>query len=118
KYAFLGLDTRYNPTREFVDLTARGSIVRYASELNPFVYSLSASLGARRSTHGGGSGLFGLGFDFSLPLGLRSGLGFTPAEVRVAFGGTSTGSEIVTRLLRFDYGLSDRLFLTVQGPLE
>ena len=36
-YAFLGLDTTYNFTRKFVDVTAKGTLFRYSWDLNPFV---------------------------------------------------------------------------------
>ncbi len=117
-YGLIGLDTVYNSSRSFFDVAARGTLLRYSSELNPFVYGVSAELGYRRFDSGGGSGLAGLELDLILPLGKRAALGFAPAAWRVAFGGEHGGSEIVTRLLRFDWRLSDRLALTVNGPLE
>jgi hypothetical protein len=117
-YAFLGLDTTYNFTRKFVDVTAKGTLFRYSWELNPFVYALSGELGFRRYDSGVGAGLAGLELDLGLPLGKRAALGFTPAAWRVAFGGERTGSEITTNFFRFDYFLSDRLALTLHGPLE
>jgi hypothetical protein len=118
KYAFLGLDTRYNPTAGFFDVAARGTVLRYAEDINPFVYSLSASLGYRHYNGGGNAGFLGLGFNFVLPVGYKAAIGFTPAEVRAVFGGPHDGSEVVTRLLRFDYAVSEKLKLSVEAPLE
>jgi hypothetical protein len=86
--------------------------------LNPFVYSVAADLGYRRWNSGGGSGLAGLGLDLILPIGKHAALGFSPATWRVAFGGSKGGSELVTRLLRFDLRIGDRLFLTLNAPIE
>jgi len=118
KYALLGLDTRYNPTAGFLDVAARGTVFRYAEDINPFVYSLSASLGYRRYDGGGNAGFFGLGFDFALPVGYKAAVGFTPAELRAVFGGPSDGAEVVTRLLRFSYSVSEKLILSLDAPLE
>ena len=51
-YAFLGLDTTYNFTRKFVDVTGKATLFRYAWELNPFVYALSGEVGYRRYDNG------------------------------------------------------------------
>jgi hypothetical protein len=117
-YAFLGFGTTYNVTRKFFDATATGTLFKYSSTLNPFVYALAGELGYRRYNDGGSAGLVGLELDLILPLGKRSSLGFVPAAWRVAFGGERTGSELTTELLRFDYLISDRLALTFRGPLE
>jgi len=117
-YGLIGLDTVYNSSRNFFDVAARGTLLRYSSELNPFVYAVSAELGYRAFDSGGGSGLAGLELDLILPLGKRAALGLAPAAWRVAFGGEHGGTEIVTRLLRFDWRLGDRLALTLNGPLE
>src|SRR5262249_12492054 len=37
---------------------------------------------------------------------------------RVAFGGERSGSDLVTRLLRFDWRVGDRLALTLNAPIE
>ena len=118
RYALLGLDTRYNPTGGFFDVAARGTVLRYAEDINPFVYSLSASLGYRHYNGGGNAGFLGLGFNFVLPVGYKAAIGFTPAELRAVFGGPSDGSEVVTRLLQFDYAVSEKLHLSVEAPLE
>ena len=118
RYAGLGLDTNYNPTAGFFAVAARGTVLRYAEDINPFVYALTASLGYRHYNGGANAGFFGLGFEFVLPVGYKAAIGFTPAELRVVFGGPSDGSEVVTRLFRFNYALSERLFLSVQAPLE
>ena len=117
-YAFLGLDTTYNATRKFFDVTAKGTLFKYSWELNPFVYALAGELGYRRYDDGSGAGLAGLELDLVLPLGKRSALGFTPAAWRVAFGGERTGSEVTTDFFRFDYFVSDHVALTLHGPLE
>jgi hypothetical protein len=117
-YAFLGLDTTYNFTRKFVDVTAKGTLFRYSWELNPFVYALSGELGFRRYDSGVSAGLAGLELDLALPLGRRLALGFTPAAWRVAFGGERTGSEITTNFFRIDYVIDSRFALTLHGPLE
>ena len=118
RYALLGLDTQYNPTAGYFAVSARGTVVRYAEDINPFVYALTASLGYRHYTAGGNAGFFGVGFDFALPVGYKAAIGFTPAELRAVFGGPSDGTEVVTRLLRFDYAASEKLHLTVEAPLE
>ncbi len=118
RYAFLGLDTRFNPTAGTFDVVARGALLRYSEELNPFVYALSATLGYRHERDAGDAGLLGLAFDIALPLGFRADLGLTPAEARTVFGGSRDGAELVTRLLRFDYLLGDRFLLSLEAPLE
>jgi hypothetical protein len=117
-YGLIGLDTSYNATRNFFDAAARGTLLRYSSELNPFVYAVSAELGYRRFDSGGGAGLAGLELGLILPLGKRAALGFVPAAWRVTFGGERGGSELVTRLLRFDLRLGEKLALTLNAPLE
>jgi hypothetical protein len=117
-YAVAGLDTTYNSSRGFLDVAARGSLLRYSWELNPFIYSVSAEIGYRRYNSGGGSGLAGLELDLLLPLGKRASLGFAPAAWRVAFGGPQSGTDLVTRLFRFDLRVGERLFLTLNAPIE
>jgi hypothetical protein len=117
-YGGIGLDTTYNATRGFLDVTAQGSLLRYSWELNPFVYAVSADLGFRRWNSGGGSGLAGLELDLILPLGKRAALGFSPAAWRVAFGGEKTGTDLATRFLRFDLRVGERLILTLNAPIE
>ena len=117
-YAFLGLDTTYNFTRKFVDVTGKATLFRYAWELNPFVYALSGEVGYRRYDNGDSTGLLGLEVDLALPIGRRLALGFTPAAWRVAFGGDRTGSEITTNFFRIDYVIDSRFALTMHGPLE
>ncbi len=117
-YAFLGLGTRYDPTAGVFDVGARASVLRYAEDINPFVYELAATLGYRAAKEGSGQGVFGISFDFVLPVGFKAAVGFTPAEVRTVFGGTGGGAEVVTRLLRFDYKLSDGVQLSLSAPLE
>ena len=117
-YGGVGLNTTYNATRGFLDVTARGSLMRYSWELNPFVYAVSADLGFRRWNSGGGSGLAGLELDLILPIGKNAALGFSPAAWRVAFGGQQTGTDLATRLLRFDLRVGERLFLTLNAPIE
>jgi hypothetical protein len=119
RYAFLGLDTSWNPTRHFVDIAARGMLIKYSEDLNPFLYALSAEVGYRQYTDGGGgAGLVGLGFDLVLPVGLRATLGFQPAGLRVTYGNDRAGPELVSRFFRFNYKLKDGLFLSVDAPLE
>jgi hypothetical protein len=117
-YAFLGLDTTYNATRKFVDVTAKTTLFRYSWDLNPFVYALSGELGFRRYDSGVSAALAGLEVDLALPLGRRFAIGFTPAAWRVAFGGDRTGSEVTTNFFRFDYVIDSRFALTLHGPLE
>ena len=118
-YAFLGVDSSLNPTRHFFDISARGMLLKYAWDLNPFLYALSLNAGYRRYTDGGGgAGLVGLGFDFVLPVGNRLTVGLQPIGLRYTFGGERSGPELVTRLLRFNYKLDPRLFLSVDAPIE
>ena len=118
KYGILGLDARYNPTADTFDVAARGRVLRYAEDINPFVYALSAGLGYRHQKDAGSQGFLALGFDLVLPVGFKAAIGLTPAELRAMFGGSAGGSEIVTRLLRFDYMISRQLVLSVEAPLE
>jgi len=119
RYAFLGLDTTWNPTGHFVDIAARGMLMKYSEDLNPFLYALNASVGTRQYTDGGGgAGLVGVGFDLVLPVGLRATLGFTPAAMRVTYGGDRAGPELTSRFFRFNYKLKDGLFLSVDAPME
>ncbi len=117
-YAFLGLDTTYNITRKFLDVTAKGTLFRYSWDLNPFVYALSGEVGFRRYDIGVDAALVGLEVDLALPIGRRLALGFTPAAWRVAFGGDRTGSEVTTSFFRADYVIDSRFALTLHGPLE
>ena len=114
-YAFLGIDARLATPGTF-DVAATGRVLRYAEGLNPFVYALSASLGYELEEGAGSSGFAGLGFGLGLPLGFRAGLGLTAAELRVLFG-ASTGIELLTRLLRFDYALGPELAVSVEAPI-
>jgi hypothetical protein len=117
-YAFAGLSTTYNQTRKFFDTTATGFLLKYSSTLNPFLYALAGEVGYRGYDDGAGAGLVGLELDLILPLGKRGSLGFVPAAWRVVFGGDKTGSELTTEFFRFDYMLTDKLALTLRGPLE
>ena len=117
-YAFLGLDTTYNTTRKFLDVTGKMTLFRYSWDLNPFVYALSGELGYRRYNNGVGAGLVGLEVDLALPIGRRLAVGFTPAAWRVAFGGDRTGSEVTTNFFRMDYVIDSRFAITLHGPLE
>jgi hypothetical protein len=117
-YGLVGLDTRYNWSRDFLDVAGKGMLLKYSWDLNPFVYALAGELGYRHYKDGGGAGLAGLELDLILPLGRRSALGFVPASWRTTFGGEKSGSELSTRFFRFDYILSNRLALTFDGPLE
>ncbi len=117
-YAFLGLDTTYNTTRKFLDVTAKATLFRYSWDLNPFVYALSGEVGYRRYDIGVGAGLLGLEVDLALPIGRRLALGFTPAAWRVAFGGDRTGSEVTSNFFRMDYVIDSRFAITLHGPLE
>jgi len=117
-YGFVGLDTTYNGSRKFFDVAAKGTLMKYSVTLNPFVYALGAEVGYRHFDDGGGSALVGLDLDLILPIGKRASLGFVPASWRVAFGGERTGTELTTGFFRFDYLMTDRLALTLRGPLE
>jgi hypothetical protein len=117
-YGLLGLSARYNSTRKFFDTTARGTILKYAWDLNPFVYAISGEVGYRHYNDGGGAGLAGLELDLILPIGKRSAFGFVPAAWRTTFGGNQSGGELSTKFFRYDYVLSKGLALTIDGPLE
>jgi hypothetical protein len=116
KYAFLGFDTRFQTPGTF-EAAARGTVLRYTEGLNPLLYSVNASLGYQYRKDSGSAGVVGLGVGLVLPLGLKSTLGLTPAELRIVFGGSSGGFELLTRLLRFDHALSDHLVLSVEAPI-
>ena len=117
-YAFLGLDTTYNVTRKFLDVTAKATLFRYSWDLNPFVYALSGEVGFRHYDIGVSAALLGLEVDLTLPIGRRLALGFTPAAWRVAFGGDRTGSEVTSNFFRVDYVIDSRFAITFHGPLE
>jgi hypothetical protein len=117
-YRSLGLGFSYNGSRRFFDATARGALLRYSWDLNPFIYQVQGDVGYRRFHDGAESGIAGLSLDLLLPIGKRASLGFTPGEFRAAFGGSSSGSDLTSRFFRFDYRMSDRLFVTLTGPLE
>ena len=70
KYAFLGLDTRFQSPGIF-EVTGRASVLRYAEGLNPFLYSVSASLGYQYSKQGGSAGVGDSASDSSFPWGSR-----------------------------------------------
>ena len=116
RYAALGLDLRFDTPTTF-EAMARGSVLRFAEDLNPFVYGVSASLGYQYRKDGGSAGVVGLGVGLGLPLGFRAALSLTPAEMRVLFGRSGGNFELLTRLLRLDYGLSSDLVLSLEGPL-
>jgi hypothetical protein len=117
-YGFLGLGTTYNAARKFFDATATGTLFKYSSTLNPFVYALAGEVGYRSYDDGTGAGLVGLELDLTVPLGKRASLGFVPAAWRLAFAQDRIESELATEFLRFDYLISNRLMLTLRGPLE
>jgi hypothetical protein len=117
-YGLIGLETTYNSTRGIFDVLARGALLDYSWELNPFIYGVAADLGYRHVSSHGDSGLAGLELDLILPLGKRASLGFTPALWRVAFGGSQGGTELATRLFRFDLRVGDKTYLTVNAPIE
>jgi hypothetical protein len=117
-YGFAGIQTTYNGSRKFFDVTAQASLLKYSWNLNPFVYTVGAQIGYRQYTGGGGAGLLGLELDLVVPIGRRMALGFVPAAWRIAFGGEKSGAEVTTSFLRFDYRLSERLWLHFAGPLE
>jgi len=116
-YGFLGLSTAYNSSRKFFDAAATGTILKYSSGLNPFIYALAGELGARHYDEGQTAGLAGLELDLIVPIGKRAAFGFVPAAWRIAFGADRTASELTSEFLRFDYLLSDRLALSFRGPL-
>jgi hypothetical protein len=117
RYAFVGLETRASTPGTF-DVGVRGTSLRYAEGLNPFVYALSATLGYEYRNDGGNAGYLGLGFGLLLPLGMKAFIGLTPAELRVVYGASGGALEVLTRLLRLDYAVSQDLALTVEGPLS
>lgn len=119
RFALFGLDATWNPTGHFVDIAARGTLLKYSEDLNPFLYALNANAGYRQYTDGGGgAGLVGIGVDLVLPVGLRASLGFTAAGLRVTYGGDRAGPELYSRFFRFNYKLKDGLFLSVDAPME
>jgi hypothetical protein len=116
RYAFLGLDLRV-VTPWTYEAIARGSVLRFSEELNPFVYALRGSLGYQYRKAGGSAGIVGLGLDLVLPVGLKSAVGLTPAELRVVYGSSGGDFELLTRLLQFQYELGGGTMLSLEGPL-
>lgn len=117
-YELFGLGSSYNFSRRIFESTARGTLLRYSSELNPFVYLVQADLGYRRVRSGADSAVAGLSLDLTLPIGKRAAFGFTPGAWRIAFGGAATSTDFSTRFFRFDTRIGNRLFLTLTGPVE
>src|SRR5215471_5794548 len=117
-YAFLGMNAQYNSTRRFFDIAGEGTLLKYSSNLNPFVYGLVGEIGYRHFNSGEDDGIAGLRLDLILPLGRRAALCFSPAGWRIAFGGDKAASELTTSFFRFDYLLNDRWMLRLNGPLE
>ena len=117
RYAFLGVDTRFTTPGTF-DVGVRGTSLRYAEGLNPFVYAVSASLGYEYQEATGNNGYVGLGFSLLLPLGRKAFIGLTPAELRIVYGASGGSLEMLTRLLRFDYAVSRDVALSIEAPLS
>ncbi len=115
-YAYLGVDSRFVTPGTF-EVEARGSVLRYAEGLNPFESLVNASLGYQYQLDGGSAGYVGLGVGLVVPLGFRTDLGFTAAEMRFIFGRSGGAFELLTRLLRLDYPLGDRWAISVEGPI-
>jgi hypothetical protein len=115
RYAYLGADVRYTSPGAF-EIGARGTMLRYAEDLNPFVYALSLTAGYQYDLDVGSNGYVGLGLGLSLPFGFHASLGLTVAEIRGIYG-ASASAEILTRLLRFDYMVGRGLLLSVEAPL-
>jgi hypothetical protein len=116
RYAFLGMDARFESPGTW-EASARGTLLRFAEELNPFVYTLSASLGYQYGTTSGSAGLVGLGVGLGLPLGLRTTIALTAAEVRFVYGGSAGGVQLLTRLLRLDYVLGEQVGISFEAPM-
>ena len=100
-------------------MTARGSLMRYSWELNPFVYAVSrrsrlSALELRRRLRARrprarpdpADRQDAPRSDFRLP----------PGASRSA--AQQTGTDLATRLLRFDLRVGERLFLTLNAPIE
>jgi hypothetical protein len=115
-YALAGAMARYVSPATF-EVSAVGSVLRYAEELNPFVYTLGAGLGYQYRGDAGSAGFLGVGLGLGLPLGLRAFLGLTAAEARIFYGAGGGGVELLTRLLRFDYQVSPGFALSVEAPM-
>ncbi len=116
RYAYLGVDMRLSTPGTY-DVGARGTVLRYAEDLNPFVYAMSASLGYEYQRASGNNGFVGLGLGLLLPVGSKAFIGLTPAELRIVYGASGGNLEMVTRLLRLDYAVSQDVALSVEGPL-
>ena len=119
-YAFLGLDASWNPTRDFVDIAARGMLreVLGGPESVPLRAERERRLPAihgRRRRGRPRRARF-------RPRAARSGCARRSASCPSAFaytyGGDRAGPELVSRLLRFNYKLKDGLFLSVDAPME
>lgn len=115
-YATAGAITRWDSPGNF-EVAGQASILRYAEHLNPFVYSLGASLGYQYRQEGGSTGFLGVGLGLGLPIGLRAFVGMTVAETRIFYGGAGGGVELLTRLLRLDYQVSRGIALSVEAPM-
>ena len=118
KYSLLGPYVRYNPTADYFEAGAQGMVLKFTEAFNPFVYGIEGSVGYRHYADGSDSGVTELGMGLTLPVGFKAAIGFTPAALRVVFGGKHSGPEFVSRLLRFDGKIGENVLLTVEGPLE
>ena len=116
RYAYLGVDMRLSTPGTY-DVGARGTVLRYAEDLNPFVYAMSASLGTSTSERAGTTASWALAWGSSSPWGRKAFIGLTPAELRIVYGASGGNLEMLTRLLRLDYAVSQDVALSVEGPL-
>ena len=118
RYSLLGPYVRSNPTANYVEAGVQGMVLKFSEAFNPFVYGIEGSVGYRHYDDGSDSGVAELGMGLTLPVGFKAAIGFTPAALRVVFGGKHSGPEFVSRLFRIDARIGDNLFLTLDGPLE
>ena len=118
RYSLLGPYVRSKPTADYFEAGVQGMVLKFSEAFNPFVYGIEGSVGYRHYDDGSDSGVAELGMGLTLPVGFKAAIGFTPAALRVVFGGKHSCPEFVSRLLRFDGKTGENALLTVEGPLE
>ena len=116
----LGVSATYDPTRHLYGAALRGMLLKYAWDLNPFVYGVAADIGyGRRYDDGTHYGVAALELDVLLPVGKRAAVGLTPALSGYAFGSSAhAGPQLLSQALRIDAVPVRNLWVELAGPVQ
>jgi len=115
----LGAGATINPSRSFLDLTARFRMIQWTQQTSPFVFGLDAEAGYRWVYGAPASlGLVGAGLILGVPLDHRSGIGFSPLGMRYTFGGSQAGWEVYSQVLQYEFHVLENLSISIAGPVE